>query len=84
MLAAADLIRANARKPDPEMMEKAAQLKAAAQMAEDALFVIQKNRETGEECWRRLWFDKGGEGSWQYFDEDTREQGAHVYWEDLG
>jgi twinkle protein len=47
---------------------------------EDARFIIQKNRETGEEVWRRLYFDKGEEGSWQYFDEDTRDRGAVQFW----
>ena len=47
---------------------------------EDARFIIQKNRETGEEVWRRLFFDKGDEGSWQYFDEDTKAAGAVQFW----
>ena len=47
---------------------------------EDARFIIQKNRETGEEITRRLWFDKGAEGSWQYFDEITQLAGAVQFW----
>lgn len=48
---------------------------------EDARFIIQKNRETGEEVTRRLWFDKGAQGSWQYFDEVTKAAGAVRFWE---
>lgn len=33
---------------------------------EDALFIVQKQRETGDEPIKRLWFDAGDEGSWQY------------------
>jgi hypothetical protein len=48
--------------------------------AEDARFIIQKNRETGEEVQRRLYFDKGNEGSWQYFDEATQPVGPVIYY----
>jgi twinkle protein len=33
---------------------------------EDALLAVQKQRETGEEPIKRLYFDFGPEGSWQY------------------
>lgn len=60
--------------------EEAAKLEEAYSGREDARFIIQKNRETGEEFTRRLWFDKGAEGSWQYFDEETKGRGALRYW----
>ena len=55
-------------------------VRAKYQSKEDARFIIQKNRETGEEVTRRLYFDKGAEGSWQYFDEITQLAGAVKYW----
>jgi twinkle protein len=58
----------------------AEEIRADYEGAEDARFIIQKNRETGEEVTRRLWFDKGKEGSWQYFDELTKLQGPLRYW----
>ncbi|MFA5430081.1 MAG: toprim domain-containing protein [Candidatus Omnitrophota bacterium] len=70
---ASDLDRAGAR-------EDAQAIRDKFSPKEDARFIIQKNRETGEEVWRRLWFDKGEEGSWQYFDEDTKAAGAERYW----
>ncbi len=60
----------------------AEEIRADYEGAEDARFIIQKNRETGEEVTRRLWFDKGPEGSWQYFDELTKIQGPLRYWRD--
>ena len=55
-------------------------LRAKYRNREDARFIIQKNRETGEEVTRRLWFDKGMEGSWQYFDEATQPIGPVKYY----
>lgn len=71
---AADMKRAG-------MREEAENIRAQYQGREDTRIIIQKNRETGEEMTRRLWFDKGPEGSWQYFDEDTQRNGARRYWE---
>lgn len=36
---------------------------------EDSLFIVQKQRETGAEPIKRLFFDAGDEGSWQYWEE---------------
>jgi twinkle protein len=69
MAAAYDLMRAGKTDDADKVIE-------IYQPKEDARFVIQKNRETGEEIWRRLWFDKGEDGSWQYFDQDTKAAGA--------
>ena len=73
MAAAWDLERAGLRADADEVRSKYVK-------KEDARFIIQKNRETGEEITRRLWFDKGAEGSWQYFDEITQLAGAVRYW----
>jgi len=60
--------------------QEADNLRAKYINREDARFIIQKNRETGEEVTRRLWFDKGMEGSWQYFDEATQPVGPVIYY----
>jgi twinkle protein len=39
---------------------------------EDTLLVVQKQRETGREPLKRLWFDAGEDGSWQYREESAR------------
>lgn len=39
---------------------------------QDALFIVQKQRMTGDMPIRRLWFDAGAEGSWQYRIEPRR------------
>lgn len=36
---------------------------------EDSLFIVQKQRETGEMPSKRLYFDYGPDGSWQYLEE---------------
>ena len=36
---------------------------------EDAMLIIQKQRESGAQPMKRLWFDAGKEGSWQYSEE---------------
>ena len=76
LAAAADMARTG-------VYEAAEQLRSAHAQREDALFVIQKNRETGEEFARRLWFDKGGDGSWQYFDEKQSGMEPRVYWKGI-
>lgn len=60
--AASDMARAG-------LEDEAEKLKNLFQHREDALLVVQKNRKTGELIKRRLWFDKGAIGSWQYYDE---------------
>jgi twinkle protein len=57
-------------------MDEADKLYSENSKREDALFIVQKNRETGLELACRLWFDKGEAGSWRYLDEDQWDFGA--------
>lgn len=46
---------------------------------EDAMFIVQKQRETGELPCKRLYFDFGDDGSWQYLEEMDKRGMVRCY-----
>jgi len=67
------LLALKATQEDPERRVKALAALSEAQQREDTLFIVQKQRETGEVPMKRLYFDFGVEGSWQFVEEACKD-----------
>ena len=52
-------------------MECAGEVRKKWARREDAMLLVQKQRLTGDQPAKRLWFDHGKEGSWQYREDET-------------
>lgn len=69
-----NLARERARKmPDTAAVAEMEAALDAERQKNDALFVVQGQRKTGETPIKNLWFDSGMEGSWQFRDDPDAE-----------